>query len=89
MTRDRQRNGRTLTAVPLLLILLLAAGLRFYHLGAQSFWNDEGNTARLVERPVRLIIEGAAGDIHPPGYYLLLHGWRAGTGESEFALRDF
>jgi len=89
VTRDRQRNGRTLTAVPLLLILLLAAGLRFYHLGAQSFWNDEGNTARLVERPVRLIIEGAAGDIHPPGYYLLLHGWRAGTGESEFALRAF
>jgi len=72
-----------------LLILLVAAGLRFYRLDAQSFWNDEGNTARLVERPVSLIIEGAAGDIHPPGYYLLLHVWRACTGESEFALRAF
>ncbi len=73
----------------LLALLLLATGLRFYDLTAQSFWNDEGNTARLVERPLSLIIEGAAGDIHPPGYYVLLHGWRALTGESEFALRGF
>ncbi len=73
----------------LLLILLLAAALRFHCLDAQSFWNDEGNTARLVERPLSLIIAGAAGDIHPPGYYLLLHAWRAATGESEFALRAF
>lgn len=72
-----------------LVILLVAAGLRFYRLDAQSFWNDEGNTARLVERPVVLIIEGAAGDIHPPGYYLLLHVWRAFAGDSEFALRAF
>jgi len=72
-----------------LAILFVAAGLRFYRLDAQSFWNDEGNTARLVERSVALIIEGAAGDIHPPGYYLLLHVWRAFTGDSEFALRMF
>ena len=72
-----------------LVILLVATGLRFYRLDAQSFWNDEGNTARLVERPVALIIKGAAGDIHPPGYYLLLHVWRTFAGESEFALRAF
>ena len=73
----------------LLALLLLAMGLRCYGLTAQSFWNDEGNTARLVERSLSLIIEGAAGDIHPPGYYVLLHGWRALTGESEFAMRGF
>jgi len=73
----------------LILILLLGTALRFYHLDAQSFWNDEGNSARLAERPIRLILEGAAGDIHPPGYYLLLHAWRSVTGESEFALRSF
>lgn len=72
-----------------LVVILLAAALRFYRLDAQSFWNDEGNTARLVERSTALIIEGAAGDIHPPGYYLLLQGWRALAGESEFALRGF
>ncbi len=73
----------------LLAILILATALRFAQLDAQSFWNDEGNTARLVERPLPLVIEGAAGDIHPPGYYLLLHAWQAFTGESEFALRGF
>ncbi len=70
-------------------LLLLAAVLRFYRLDAQSFWNDEGNSARLVERSLRLIIEGAAGDIHPPGYYLLLHAWWRVAGSSEFALRAF
>ncbi|MBN1812957.1 MAG: glycosyltransferase family 39 protein [Anaerolineae bacterium] len=71
----------------LVAILLLAAFLRFYRLDAQSFWNDEGNSARLSERTVALIIEGTASDIHPPGYYLLLHYWRAVFGHSEFALR--
>ena len=72
---------------PLLLILLLATGLRFHRLAAQSFWNDEGNSARLSERSPRLIVEGTAGDIHPPLYYLLLRGWRALAGDSEFGLR--
>lgn len=71
----------------LLAILLLAGALRFHRLAAQSLWNDEGNSARIAERPLALILEGAAGDIHPPGYYLLLHGWRALAGHSEFSLR--
>ena len=71
----------------LALILLLAGGLRFYRIDAQSFWNDEGNSARLAERSVDLILAGAEGDIHPPGYYLALHYWRALLGHSEAALR--
>lgn len=78
-----------LTVHCLLLTLLLAAALRFYRLDAQSFWNDEGNSARLSERPVALIIEGTASDIHPPLYYLILRGWRDLVGETEFGLRSF
>ena len=70
------------------LILLLAFGLRFYRLDAQSFWNDEGNSARLSERSVALIIEGTASDVHPPLYYLILRGWRELVGDSEFGLRS-
>jgi len=70
-----------------LLILLLAAGLRFYRLDAQSFWNDEGNSARLSERTIPLILEGTASDIHPPLYYLMLRGWQELVGETEFGLR--
>ncbi|MDA0245495.1 MAG: glycosyltransferase family 39 protein [Chloroflexi bacterium] len=72
-----------------LLILLLATAVRFHALGRQSFWNDEGNTARLSERSVRLILEGTASDIHPPLYYLVLSGWQKLVGTSEFALRSF
>jgi hypothetical protein len=70
-------------------VLILAAFLRFHALDAQSFWNDEGNSARLSERPIAQIIEGTASDVHPPLYYLLLHGWRAGAGATEFGLRAF
>ena len=83
----RRRDAALLLLVAL--ILLLGAGLRFYRLDAQSFWNDEGNSARIAERPLSRIIEGAAGDIHPPGYYVLLAGWRTLAGQSEFALRSF
>ena len=50
----------------LVFILVLAAFLRFYLLDGQSFWNDEGNSARIAERSLQLITEGAAGDIHMP-----------------------
>lgn len=73
----------------LLGILLLATFLRFHRIEAQSFWNDEGNSARLSERPIPLIIEGTASDIHPPFYYLILRGWREPLGASEFSLRAF
>ncbi len=63
--------------------------LRFNDLGSQSFWNDEGNSARLSERSLALIIEGTASDIHPPLYYIILRGWRELLGESEFGLRSF
>lgn len=70
------------------LVLLLAVVLRLYRIDAQSFWNDEGNSARLAERSIDLILEGAKGDIHPPGYYLALHYWRAVFGQTEAALRS-
>ena len=81
------RRNRFLGAA--ILILLLASALRFHQIESQSFWNDEGNSARLSERSVQLIIEGTASDIHPPLYYLVLRGWREILGDSELALRAF
>jgi len=82
-------DKKTVHWAAILLILLLATFLRFHLLDAQSFWNDEGNSARLSERSIQLIIEGTASDIHPPLYYLILRGWRELVGESEFGLRSF
>jgi mannosyltransferase len=80
------RAGRLgmITAGCLVLILLLAFGLRFYHLGAQSLWNDEGTSVALAQRDLASISRDAARDIHPPLYYWLLGGWvrLAGTGEA-------
>ena len=78
---------RLAEAIALGVILLLAAGLRFHRIDAQSLWYDEGNSARIAERSIQLILEGAAGDIHPPLYYLLLSLWRSVFGASETALR--
>ncbi|HRE48674.1 MAG TPA: glycosyltransferase family 39 protein [Aggregatilineales bacterium] len=82
----RRRRGYRLFP---LVVLLVAAVVRFYHLDAQSLWNDEGNTLRLIQRSLPNLIAAANRDIHPPGYYLLLKGWSAFTGETEFALRAF
>jgi len=83
------RSARSFPFLITLLILWLATGLRFYQIDVQSFWNDEGNSARLSERSLPLIIEGTASDIHPPLYYLFLRGWRELLGENEFGLRSF
>ncbi len=71
----------------MLLILVLAAFLRFYRLDAQSLWADEGNSVSLSGRSLPYITAGAAHDIHPPLYYYLLHFWMRVFGNSEFAVR--
>jgi len=70
-------------------IILLALGLRLYRLDAQSLWNDEGSSVALAQRDLPTITRNAAGDIHPPLYYYLLHFWVSLAGHSEFALRSF
>ena len=71
----------------LLVIVLFAASLRFFRIDAQSYWHDEGNSRVLAGRAPGDIWIAAAADIHPPGYYVMLSGWRALFGESEAALR--
>ncbi|MGQ9554899.1 MAG: glycosyltransferase family 39 protein [Anaerolineae bacterium] len=70
------------------LILLLAALLRFYGLGQQSLWADEGNSWGMAIRPLAAIGPAAAGDIHPPLYYYLLNLWVRLFGTSEVGLRS-
>jgi hypothetical protein len=71
-----------------LVVLLLAAALRVTHLTAQSLWADEGNSVRAAERSLDLVLAAARGDIHPPGYYVLLWGWVRLFGQSETSVRS-
>ncbi|RME45040.1 MAG: hypothetical protein D6796_11030, partial [Caldilineae bacterium] len=70
------------------LLLALAMALRFYRLGAQSLWSDEGNSLALARAGLAEIAARTALDIHPPLYYWLLKGWLALLGQSEFAARS-
>lgn len=81
-------RGQAAARLAALFILLAAYGARVHLLEAQSLWNDEGSSYVQALRSVPQIIENAGRDIHPPGYYLLLAGWRLLTGETEFALRS-
>ena len=69
-------------------ILLLAAGLRFYALSGQSFWADEGNSVVLAGRSLNAILAAAAADIHPPAYYILLKFWGSLFGLGEVGARS-
>ncbi|MFC2023772.1 glycosyltransferase family 39 protein, partial [Chloroflexota bacterium] len=80
---------RAFVAGLLLLILLLALGLRFYGLDAHSLWNDEGTSVAIARLDPISIARNAALDIHPPLYYWLLSGWVRMLGTSEAAVRSF
>lgn len=81
------RNSRRIRRLLLALILVLAAALRLYLLAGQSFWADEGNSVVLAARSVSEIVAAAAGDIHPPAYYLLLKAWASLFGLGEIGAR--
>jgi mannosyltransferase len=69
------------------LLLAGAAGLRFFRIGSQSLWYDEGVSAGAIGRGPLAIVHGVAADFHPPLYYLLLAAWARAFGTSEPALR--
>ncbi len=93
--RRRSRSSVLSEALPekltygiLALILLIGAFLRFYDLGGQSLWNDELSSWRRASYDTidKVIKKGAGEDVHPPGYYLILHMVQR-VSDTEFALR--
>ncbi len=74
---------------PLLIIFLMGFCLRLYRLGRPSLWYDETVSAYLAHQPLADLIAHTARDIHPPGYYALLHVWAQLGGHSEFSLAFF
>ncbi|MCB0214178.1 MAG: glycosyltransferase family 39 protein [Anaerolineae bacterium] len=73
-------------------ILAIMAGgfaVRLYQLGRQSLWYDETVSAFLANQTAIDLIAHTARDIHPPGYYLSLHGWTVLVGSDTFSLAFF
>ena len=70
-------------------VLLAAFALRLYQLGVQSLWYDETVSAWFAIQSIPELLARTARDIHPPLYYLLLHGWQGFIGRSEWSLAIF
>jgi len=71
----------------LVLLLLLAFGLRLWGLADHNIWWDEGVGAYLARLPVAELLNWAAHDVHPPLHYLILRAWWLVTGDGEYLLR--
>ena len=83
-------KGRArLRALTLAVTVLLAFGLRLYRLGAESLWYDETVSVHLAGKSLPALVAHTAGDIHPPGYYLLLHAWTRLASSSDLAVAFF
>jgi mannosyltransferase len=74
-------------SVALLLILLLALGLRLWGLADHNIWWDEGLTAWAARLSPQAIIEWTAHDVHPPLYFLLVRQWWLLMGSGRFVFR--
>lgn len=70
-------------------ILLLATVVRFYDLTAAAIWGDEGSSLLLARYSLSGIWTHAAFDVHPPLYFMLLHGWIGVFGDGLLAIRSF
>lgn len=71
-----------------LTLTLLAFAVRALHLGTQSLWRDEVDVIRFAAEPLdRLLHNMTLAQHNGPLYYVLMRGWLAVAGESEYALR--
>ena len=72
-----------------LIVVAIAGGvaLRWFHLGGQSLWLDEGYTALQSSLSIPNIFYFARSETYPPLYPLLQHFWGVPFGNSESALR--
>ena len=69
-------------------VLILAAALRFWALGHESYWYDEAVSVFNAQAPLRYVPhEVAVRDVSPPLYFLVLALWIKVFGASEVATR--
>lgn len=67
-------------------LTLLAAAIRFYQLGSESLWGDEGITVHRASLGLSGLFDHSIAAHQTPTYFLLMHAW-LGLGDSEFLLR--
>ena len=69
-------------------IVVLAAALRLFQLGTESYWLDEIIMVRLTEEPFTALVQELQTTSRPPVYVLLGYVWTQLFGTSEAATRS-
>ena len=88
-TSGRPQDLRRRRSLALMcLVLLLGAALRFYDLGAESYWRDEIMTLRVSAEGARAILADFLRSGRPPLHYLTISLWTSVCGTTEFATRS-
>ncbi|MEO7191394.1 MAG: glycosyltransferase family 39 protein [Vicinamibacterales bacterium] len=80
-------TARSWSRVALPAILGVAAALRLFHLGKESFWLDEAFSVSIAKTTLRHIVDETSIDVHPPLYYFLLHYWLGWLGTLDATAR--
>lgn len=83
--RDSWGDRRWLPLI--IVVLVLAWGLRLYRLDVQSLWYDEGYEVYLATLPAREALRGSLAEFIPPIHQRLLAGWIVLAGRTEFTVR--
>lgn len=73
--------------VLLILIIVLAIGLRLINIGRDSIWFDEAISYLTANFSINEILNNTTKSAHPPFYYLLLHFWLKLSTNSDITLR--
>jgi mannosyltransferase len=86
----RTAHARSLHLAAIAALVLVAFALRAVSLDAQSLWRDEVDALRFATAPLDEVLTNfTRPGWNGPLYFLLLRGWIALTGSSEYAMRFF
>ncbi|MCS6910744.1 MAG: glycosyltransferase family 39 protein [Anaerolineales bacterium] len=81
-------RARPAFAWPALAVLMLAAGLRGFQIGAQPLRGDEAFSVTFAQLPwPEMLRVWVAGEPHPPLHFIFLRYWLPLAGESDLAVR--
>ncbi|MGE1155938.1 glycosyltransferase family 39 protein [Pseudomonas kitaguniensis] len=80
-------NNARMTSVLVAFILIVGTVVRFHAIDTSGAWTDEAFSLLLSAMAPAEILFHTVRDVHPPLYYLILHGWIQLFGDSVHAAR--
>lgn len=76
-------------AVPVLLLMVVGALLRFWSIDTRGLWLDEAVTIMHARSTLADVVATVASGVHPPLFHILMSLWIRVFGSAETAVRSF